>query len=682
MNSKEKAMEAWKTFVATGEVPEGYVRPEIEASWRRCRNAGLSPWSSDFDDCNIPLLREKQKRFRSSIEAVEPVAQMLVALLDCNVSLMDGENFVFYLVTPYTNYPRTVGTFMDERKLGTGNATLVQYEKRPVRVDGFEHYRVVSQRYSGVAVPYLDRKGRYIGAMNLNSLFSSLAECALDLGQVGVEMSQRIFLAGDRASAMLASADFFKPLLLLCDFPVAVLDEDGNLLTVNGAMDSYLPGWEEAPYGTVNIKEYLSKDVNLDDILDVTTPLSKPMDLAFKKRRSKAVKKAKLLRRCAVNYNGNAPFIVCVFSDEAGEAKARASQVRTIRRSDGPVSTEGEVDYIGESVEWRAVDEMVNRVAPIKANVLVLGETGTGKEMVAHAIHRRSGRKGEFVSINCGALPRDLLATELFGYERGAFTGANEDGALGKFEYANGGTLFLDEIGEMPLDMQVSLLRFLQDRTITRLGSNEQKELDVRVVAATNRDLTQLVSERRFRADLYYRLSLMEIHLPPLRVRKGDVALLTEYFNDQVSTMLECGHSPFPPEIVAALERYSWPGNVRELRNVVERCLIMAGEGAKVTSDMLSPHFQHGSYSASADSRGFLTFSVPHAYRTEADDGSTDRTLMAANHADGLSKWELADLLRRNDGDVVRVSHALGVTTDELLTRMDEAGLRIHVMVE
>ncbi|MFR3091871.1 MAG: sigma 54-interacting transcriptional regulator [Eggerthella lenta] len=227
----------------------------------------------------------------------------------------------------------------------------------------------------------------------------------------------------------------------------------------------------------------------------------------------------------------------------------------TGRRSDAAVMPTGDkVDYIGETEEWKKIDRMVQKVAPIKTNVLLLGETGTGKEVVARALHRRSGRTGEFVAINCGALPRDLLATELFGYEGGAFTGARETGAVGKFEFADGGTLFLDEIGEMPVDMQVSLLRVLQEQSVTKLGSNTAKTLDVRVIAATNQNIERLISEKKFRSDLYYRLSLVEIRLPQLRRRSADIPPLVDYFNRQLSSVLEVPCTPFPAETIEALQ--------------------------------------------------------------------------------------------------------------------------------
>lgn len=191
--------------------------------------------------------------------------------------------------------------------------------------------------------------------------------------------------------------------------------------------------------------------------------------------------------------------------------------------------------------------------------------------MVAKAIHQRSGRKGNFVAINCGALPKDLLHSELFGYEEGAFTGARAHGSIGKFEHAHEGTLLLDEIGEMPLDMQVTLLRFLQERTITRISSNKPKKVDVRIIAATNTDMAELVRLGQFRQDLYYRLNVIEINLPPLRERKCDIPLLAEHFISELSRQYNVQSKQIHPAALQILCSYDWPGNVRELKTLSKK---------------------------------------------------------------------------------------------------------------
>ena len=202
---KEHAIEAWKTFVSTGAILEDKVRPEIARSWLRCRAAGVNPWSSDFTEQNLALLEEKRQRFAASLKSTVPVMKFLKEMLGCNVSLMDGENFVFELLSPLAVYPRTFGTFTREEEVGTGNATLVAYEKKPVRVDGFEHYRAIVQTYSGVSVPYLDGAGKYYGAMNINSPFAVLPQSALQLCRIGVSLTNDLHRAGAKAGALLST---------------------------------------------------------------------------------------------------------------------------------------------------------------------------------------------------------------------------------------------------------------------------------------------------------------------------------------------------------------------------------------------------------------------------------------------------------------------------------------------
>ncbi|HEU0301081.1 MAG TPA: sigma-54 dependent transcriptional regulator [Longimicrobium sp.] len=243
---------------------------------------------------------------------------------------------------------------------------------------------------------------------------------------------------------------------------------------------------------------------------------------------------------------------------------------------------------VAESPGMRAVVQAVERVAPAPSTVLVTGETGSGKELVARAIHARSPRAGRlFVALNCAAIPAELLEAELFGVTKGAFTGATAD-RPGKFELADGGTLFLDEIGDMPLAMQAKLLRALQEGSIERLGSNTVRRVDVRIVAATHRDLERRVREGAFRADLFYRLNVFPIHLPPLRERRDDVAPIAARAVERFARRLG-RRVRISPEALAALQEYDWPGNVRELQNVLERAVLLARGGVIEVLDLPAP---------------------------------------------------------------------------------------------
>lgn len=229
-------------------------------------------------------------------------------------------------------------------------------------------------------------------------------------------------------------------------------------------------------------------------------------------------------------------------------------------------------DIVGDSSESNSIKNLAKKSANTNSNVLIVGESGTGKELYAHSIHNASNRRlGPFIKINCGAIPAELLESELFGYEDGAFTGAKKGGKKGKFELANGGTIFLDEIGDMPMCMQVKLLRVIQEREVEKVGGNILKKIDVRIIAATNKNLEKLVEKNKFREDLYYRLNVIRINVPSLRERKEDILLISDFLVKKVSDRLGICIKGISKEAKEYLCNYNWPGNIRELENVIER---------------------------------------------------------------------------------------------------------------
>jgi sigma-54-specific transcriptional regulator len=324
-----------------------------------------------------------------------------------------------------------------------------------------------------------------------------------------------------------------------------------------------------------------------------------------------------------------------------------------------------------------AVLEQVERVAGSDATVLVVGETGTGKELIARHIHKRSGRDGPFIAVNCGAFSESLIDAELFGHESGAFTGANQARA-GWFEAANGGTLFLDEIGDLPLALQVKLLRVLQERQVVRLGSRRAIPLDVRLVAATNVELHRAVEAQHFRADLYFRLSVATIELPPLRERPGDILPLARHFMSVYGGKLSLQGPQLSPEARSALLAYAWPGNIRELENVLHYALIVCRDGiVRVGDCRFSP-------------LGLLGAAPAHEVKTRdpAAQPAEPDPLAALEHAiDALMDGRHPQLLSTIESLVVRLGFArchdnqvqtarlLGVTRNTLRTLLKRHGL-------
>ncbi|MEQ1599619.1 MAG: sigma-54 dependent transcriptional regulator [Methylotenera sp.] len=295
---------------------------------------------------------------------------------------------------------------------------------------------------------------------------------------------------------------------------------------------------------------------------------------------------------------------------EIAIAKALSVQRLTLENAYLKTANNLETGLIGESAPMLVLKNLIAQVAPEKATVLITGETGTGKELVAKAIHQASPRKNNlFVAVNCAAIPAEMLESELFGHEKGAFTGAAKE-RIGKFELADGGTLFLDEITEMPIALQAKLLRALQEGVIEKLGGNKQISLDIRVIAATNRDPMQAVKDGKLREDLYYRLNVFQLNVAPLRERRADIGLLVHYF-------LAKGNVKISDEALQKLQTYAWPGNVRELENVLERATILANRQTILPShlaiDTQSGDIQKGALQAMPILASRASFSIPDA---------------------------------------------------------------------
>jgi DNA-binding NtrC family response regulator len=274
---------------------------------------------------------------------------------------------------------------------------------------------------------------------------------------------------------------------------------------------------------------------------------------------------------------------VCI--DRALEKKETLREVQGLRRR---LKQLGSTEFIGQSAPMRRVFELIERVAPSKASVAISGESGTGKEMVARAIHNLSTRRDKaFIAINCASIPATLIESELFGHERGAFTGADQR-RPGVFELAHGGTLFLDELGEIPIELQAKLLRVLEEGRLRRLGGKVELEVDVRVLCATNRDLKAEIKAGRFREDLYFRLNVFQVPLPPLRDRRDDVPILVQYFVEKFKGDSAKRLSGVHPDAMEMLKNHDWPGNIRELRNAVERAVILC-DGELILREHLPP---------------------------------------------------------------------------------------------
>jgi DNA-binding NtrC family response regulator len=322
-------------------------------------------------------------------------------------------------------------------------------------------------------------------------------------------------------------------------------------------------------------------------------------------------------------------------------------------------------EMIGDSPAMREIFHMVQQAAPTKATILITGESGSGKELAARAIHQLSPRRGgPFFAINCAAMPETLMESELFGHEKGAFTGAVEKRA-GCFELAFGGTLLLDEIGDMPMNTQAKLLRVIEERRVRRLGSPRETELDVRILASTNRDLREAIARGTFREDLYFRLNVFEVHLPPLRERKQDIPRLASEMLVELNRRHECRITDVSPEVETIFAAHDWPGNVRELRNVLERAAILAGEGTITTAHL--PRGFAGRGEIARDSE-------PGAGDNAPRDAQDSVTLEAGMTVEEAERALISLTLRHTGNNRARAAAMLAISPKTLFNKLKENG--------
>jgi transcriptional regulator with PAS, ATPase and Fis domain len=315
-------------------------------------------------------------------------------------------------------------------------------------------------------------------------------------------------------------------------------------------------------------------------------------------------------------------------------------------------------DVVGESSPVLALKKQIRKAADSNSTVLILGENGTGKELVAHAIHYLSARSNKpFVRINCAAIPAEILESELFGYVGGAFTGSNRSGKKGKIEMADGGTLFLDEIGDMSFPMQAKLLRFLQEKEIERLGENKVRQIDVRVLAATNQNLPEQIRNKQFREDLYYRLQVLQLDVPPLRERQSDILLLVDFFVEKFNRIFGKKVQSIAPEVAAILSDYHWPGNIRQLENVLERAFNMV-EAEEILPEHLPAYLWE------------LRTSQGVSARDVAAQSSINANL--ANAKQNLERQQIKEILDKTRGNKSEAARLMGITRTTLYQKLQK----------
>lgn len=542
----------WAAFQNGEEVDTSVIPQEILQSWIRSRQYQVDPYHKKR--AFVPHLEEVLEKNREFINSASTIMSKLfksIDMLNGTITLADKNGVVLY--SCYQNRhniapSHVVGDILSEEICGTNGIGTCLASGGPIELVGAEHYSLEEHDWYCSAAPVYDDRGSIIGVFNISIPCEShhFYQTSGLVEAIAHSITEQIFLS-NLLSEQLAIMDTL-------DEGVVVLNADGVIKSINRKA-CFILRLTSPPEGQ-NFRRIIHMKDNIFSELTQNTPFQH-REVTF------------------LNGIQNIPCLLS-FSPIPGRGGVLTLQEVTQARDCAVRNTGAKAVYtfehiLGNSEAIQAAIRMGKNAAQSDITTLILGESGTGKELFAHSIHNASSRRGApFIVVNCGAIPRDLVQAELFGYSEGAFTGAMRQGKPGKFELADGGTIFLDEIGEMPLEAQVNLLRLLQNGEVSRVGGKKSTYVDVRVIAATNRNLQEAVERNTFRKDLYYRLNALSLHIPSLSERENDVVILANTFLAKFSRSMNRHIEGFDPRVIDLFKSYSWPGNVRELENCIE----------------------------------------------------------------------------------------------------------------
>ncbi|WP_147564752.1 sigma-54-dependent Fis family transcriptional regulator [Clostridium tyrobutyricum] len=579
MKYLEKIEDQRNNFIKFNDIPSS-VRPDILNSWIRCKNYGV-----DVNMKKVKLLSKSE--FDNVLSLKKELIQIALPIMLNLYDVLKETNYSIILTDENAVILKIIGNekimndnrdldFLEgrrwlEKDVGTNAIGTCIYLNKPIQTLGAEHYCNRQHKWTCSAAPIHDSKGKIIGCIDLSGGFGDFHTHTLGIVVEASNTIQEQFVIAEHRKWTEAAFNSINEGIL-------VIDNDLRLKYFNDKICRILKISKDE-MNKLDI-EILLNDIKNDmyDSNNNNRITYREISLHIKKRRIECNID---VTPVSMNEN-NIGFVVLV--------KKADSMRNLVNRIAGFSSKYDFENILTDNVKMKNIIRDAKSIAQNECTVLITGESGTGKELFAHSIHNASRRsEGPFVAINCAALPKDLVESELFGYEKGSFTGASKEGNPGKFELANGGTIFLDEIGELPLEIQSKLLRVLDNHTITRIGGKFERNLNVRVVAATNRDLIKEVDKKSFRSDLYFRLNVFNIKLIPLRERKEDVPLFIKSFLDKLNSKNPLKTEYVDKSFFDVLKNYKWPGNVRELENVVQRSYYLAKDG--VISGELVPDY-------------------------------------------------------------------------------------------
>lgn len=678
-NRREELKRAWQSFKQRGSA-DGEVRQEVFESWERCRQLNQTDFHNDkkrwppADDEKVQkILNQNEILISTAALLLSRIAEMVsdsqyvISLHDRHCYMIDRYFAGNSLVFPQGSFQ--IGEKWDEAHFGTNAPHLCMKYDKPFLLDGAEHYYEIFHHLSCVAVPIHSEEGEIIGCVSMIGSYSENTSHTLGLVSAVAYLIETQLKLTKTVQTAAASFDTVAEgwVVLNADYTVRrVSPYTGHMLNV-----------KKEELRNLNFAGMFAYEDFKKRLEDGEASFSYPeydLDIDGRKVRCNVtVAPVKIMNR----------FVgVVLILREIKDVIRLANKVM------GNRSYYCFSDIITEDKEIMAQIKTMKSIAATDCSVLIEGESGVGKELFAHSIHSASRRlSGPFIVVNCASIPQNLVESELFGYEKGAFTGASSNGSPGKFELADGGTIFLDEIGELPLEIQAKLLRVLDNHRVRRIGAKTEHPLDIRVIAATNRHLWDEVEKKNFRGDLYFRINVVKFNIPPLRERRGDVLLLADYFLSNISRKEENIYKQFTEGFRQMIQEYSWPGNVRELQNAVARAFYASRtsliEAEDLPQEVVSRVLEIRGNGDKASGQGETErpgAKSGTAYGSE-NEKEEKPAHCNANYAQTKMQFECESILaaiRMNNGNVTAAGMSLGMSKSTIYRKIKKYGIRLN----
>lgn len=568
----------WEKFVKDNDIDKNNVRDMIIKSWQRCKEYNVDPYMGKGDLVPDNKLHRIKKQNKQLIETAEPFMKELAELVKDShivVVLTNAKGLILETlgdekIMNNANQLKFIpGSYWSEEKVGTNAIGSAIEIDKPLQVNGCEHYCKQHHTWTCSAAPIHNPEGELIGILDMSGPFKRAHPHTLGMVVAAAKSVENQISLIEKNKELRIANKFSSAVFNSMSEGIISIDKFGKVIWINKAASKMFEIDRESAKEK-DIKDVIGEQPTVEKMLSNHQPFNDE-DISVYRNKERLYLNASA--RILLNKTGIADGYIIILR------KMKAVK-KMVNRMAGSEARFCFGDIIGENRYLKKVKDLGRRISKSDATVLIEGESGTGKEMMAQAIHNESLRRERvFLSINCAAIPQNLLESELFGYEGDSFTGARKKGRPGKFELASGGTLLLDEIGEMPLNMQASLLRVLQEKEINRIGGLEPIPIDVRILASTNKDLEEEVRKGNFRKDLFFRLNTVKIKMPVLSKRLDDIEKLVEHFIFILNQKSNQNIHAVENEVIDLLKEYDWPGNVRELQNVIERAVLLSEDG-------------------------------------------------------------------------------------------------------